>query len=263
MIKNTQKTIGLISLLLAFGVSAPALATAPTRPTPGNYDDCIALVESDPAQALDYAQTLESETGGIAAMHCRGLALSALGRHDEAGALLFDLAERIPFADEGARADVYAQAADDFLAAENMSQARIAIDHAIEHAPDEADYHLTRARLLALDGEWEAVRNDLSAALAENPNSAAALTLRATANRTLGHPQAAMVDIDHAIELAPHSLDALLERGRVRAAMGNVADARLDWEALIRYAKATGRSDDPAAKAAQTYLTQSPTPATP
>lgn len=263
MTKNAQKTIGLVSLFFALGVSAPALATAPTKPTPGNYDDCIALVESDPAQALEYAQTLETETGGIAALHCKGLALSALGRHDEAGALLFDLAERIPFADEGARADVYAQAADDFLVAENMSQARIAIDHAIEHAPAEAAYHLTRARLLALDGEWEAVRDDLSAALAENPNSAAALTLRATANRTLGHPQAAMVDIEHAVALAPHSLDTLLERGRVRAAMGNVAEARLDWEALIGYAKATGRRDDPAAKAAEAYLTQSPKPVTP
>lgn len=263
MTKNALKMIELVALLFALGVSAPAHATEAAEPTPGNYDDCIALVESDPAQALDYAQTLETETGGIAAMHCKGLALSALGRHDEAGALLFDLAERIPFADENARADVYAQAADDFLAAENMSQARLAIDHAIEHAPEVADYRVTRARLQALDGEWEAVRDDLSAALAENPNSAAALTLRATANRTLGHPQAAMVDIEHAVELAPHSLDALLERGRVRAAQGNVAEARLDWEALIRYAKATGRSDDPAAKAAQTYLTQSPAPVTP
>lgn len=245
-------------------LALPALAqTDAATAAADSYDDCVALIDSDPARALDYAQQMEKQTGGIAAIHCKGLALAAIGRHEEAGEVLYDLAERIPFADGTARAEVYAQAADDFMQSDNHDMTRLAIDGAIEQDPAESDYRLTRARLRALDKDWTGVRDDLSEALAENPNLVSALTLRATANRLLGYPKAAIVDADHAVEFSPHNLDALLERGRVRSALGNIAGARTDWEDLVRYAQKTGRSSDPAVDLAKSYLAEVPSTATP
>lgn len=266
MMKNRHPSLRL-SLVVAFAMAAfsmPAYAQPDEAPAgTASYDDCVALIDNDPAKALAYAQRMEKQTGGVAAMHCKGLALAALGRHEEAGEVLYDLAERIPFADETARAEVYAQAADDFMQADNHELARLALDGAIERDPTMPDYRVTRARLRALDKDWTGVRDDLSEALAENPNLVSALTLRASANRLLGYPKAALVDTDHAVGISPHNLDALLERGRVRSALGNVAGARTDWEDLIRFAKETGRSSDPAAQLATSYLAEAPSSTTP
>ena len=87
-------------------------------------------------------------------------------------------------------------------------------------------------------------------------NVAGYMLIRAAANRTLGYLRAALVDANNAVELNPHNLDALLERGLVHKALGDKASAWADWQAAVKYAKDTGREDDPAALAAAHYLSQ-------
>lgn len=246
-----------ISIFLAPLLVAAVLAAAPARAAP-NYEACADLAASDPDAALDMAQTLklmrgEDEAGG---MHCEALALVALGRPDDAAPVFYRLAERMLQADDGLRAPVYAQAGDAWALAGEPAQARRAYNDAIARMPGEPAYRVGRARMRALEENWEGVRDDAAEALAVDPYLIEALLLRAAANRVLGFPKAALVDAEKAVDLRPHDLEALVERGRVHLALGSRQAAWADWQSALDYAEATGRSDDPAAAAARQYLSR-------
>lgn len=258
-----MKNNALLSALLAslLFASGPVLAQEGEQgteaATPG-YDECLILVEEDAMRALNLAQTLklkrgDEEAGGL---HCEALALMGLNRPDEAGEAFFQLAERLTRADDTMRADIYAQAGDAWAIAGSYATAIRAFDNAIARMPDDAFYYTGRARVKAISGEWEGTRADAAEALARDPFSVEPLLLRSAANRALGHPRASLVDANHAVSLKPHDLEALLERGLVHRALGDRASALADWLALTRYAEETGRSGDPAAAAARTYLSE-------
>lgn len=252
--KNQLRLLFALSLLLA-----PAAASAQeTEAAPENYESRVALVESDASAALNLAQSLIMQRGEVEAggTHCKALALMELGRAREAGEAFYDLAERLLRADDALRSDVYAQAGDAFALSGDYSIAIRAYDNAIARMPESAPFYQGRARVKALAGEWEGAREDAAEALAIDPNFPAAMLIRAAANRTLGYPRAALVDANNAVELNPHNLDALLERGLVHKALGDKASAWADWQAAVKYAKDTGREDDPAALAAAHYLSQ-------
>ena len=252
-----------LAAILTLALAGPAIAApqdgaATHEEVKGqDYQSCTSLVETDAGKALAYARDWKAHHGGDAALHCEALALMALGHADEAAAAFSDLATRLGGAPASTQAEIYAQSGNAWALAANPAKAEKAFDEAIRLAPDEPDYRLGRARIRAIAGQWEGVRLDAGEALAEQPNSAEALTLRAAALRNLGYPKAALNDAERAVAIAPHNLDALLERGRVRAASGDVAGARSDWEDVIRFAKAMGRSSDPSASAAASALAQS------
>lgn len=235
-----------------------ALLAAPPARAEANYESCAALAERDPEAALNMAQTLklrrgEDEAGG---MHCEALALVAAGRPADAAPVFYELAERMVQAADELRAPVYAQAGDAFALAGNPAQARRSYEQAIARVPGDPQYRVGRARMRALEENWEGVREDAAEALALDPHLIEAMLLRAAANRVLGYPQAALVDANHAVDLRPHDLEAMVERGRVHLALGDRKSAWADWERALDYAEATGRGDDPAAAAARHYLSR-------
>jgi tetratricopeptide (TPR) repeat protein len=253
-----MKNPSALLLILSF-LFAPGMASAQeTSADPASYEACVALVESDAAAALDMAKTLKRQRGEVEAggSHCEALALMQLGRPAEAGDAFFNLAERLLRADDAMRSDIYAQAGDAWVLGGEYEPAIRAYDNAIARTPDKPDFYEGRARVKALAGKWEGARDDAAEALALDPNFTAAMLIRSAANRTLGYPRAALVDANHAVELNPHSLDALLERGLVHKALGDKASAWGDWSNAVKYAKETGREDDPAALAAAHYLSQ-------
>jgi len=224
-----------------------------------DYDHCVALVAEDAEAGLSYARNWQIglPDGSLAARHCEALALTALGRHHEAAVALSEVAltmddpsRNIP---RDARAQAYAQAADAWSLAGDYPKALTAINQALA-LDAEADYLMTRANIHALAKEWDDVRIDTGNILAELPTDADALALRATAYRNLGAVDAALADASRAVEIAPHHLSALLERGRDRAAKHDLAGARTDWEQVVAFAKKTGQEDDPRAVAAQAFL---------
>jgi tetratricopeptide (TPR) repeat protein len=257
MKNNTLPSMALAALLFA---PCAALAQAQGGEAsaidlPG-YDECLALVEEDAMRALDMAQAMKLQRGETeaGALHCEALALMGLNRPDEAGNAFFTLAERLTQADDTMRAEIYAQAGDAWAIAGSSASAIRAYDNAIARMPDEALYYTGRARVKAIAGNWEGTRADAAEALARNPFSVEPLLLRSAANRELGYPRAALVDANNAVDLKPHDLDALLERGLVHHALGDRANAFADWLAVTRYAEETGRSGHPAAQAARQYL---------
>ncbi|HEY4343605.1 MAG TPA: hypothetical protein VGN05_04615 [Parvibaculum sp.] len=221
----------------------------------GDYDTCVALVQSNAAKALTYARAWRPHAGAQApaALHCEALALSALGRAAEAATAFSQVALNMESAPKEARAEAYAQAADAWVLADDLARARTAIDQALALDPD-SQYLIARGNIRALAKDWEGARVDAGEVLAELPTSVDALTLRAAALRHLGYPKAALADAERAASIAPHDLAALLERGRLRVANGNVAGGRNDWADVVRFAKETGRPKDPSAEAARGYL---------
>ena len=224
-----------------------------------DYDKCLSLIDSDPNDALDYAQAWQSSTKEIslAARHCAALAMSALGRFQDSAILLSEVAiamdnkpNEVP---KEARAEAYAQVANAWVLAKDNKKALAAIDQALALDPD-ADYVMTRANIHALAKNWDAVRIDTGKVLAELPTDADALALRATAYRNLGVPQAALEDANRAIEIAPHNLTALLERGRTKAALHDMTGARADWQQVVAIARQTGQEKGAQAVAAQEFL---------
>jgi predicted Zn-dependent protease len=77
---------------------------------------------------------------------------------------------------------------------------------------------IDRARAYALISEWRKAEEDLSAALDKQPNDALILRLRAETRLQQSAFDLAEKDAEAAVALAPKSIDALLERGRVREA---------------------------------------------
>lgn len=241
----------------------PAAKPKPATPAPApaetsadqDYDICLELAADAPQNALDYAQSWLEESGNksLAAIHCKALALSGLGRDEEAAEALSAVALGMDAAPKPDRAEAYAQAADGWLIAGNLKRARAAIDQALALDPI-VDHLMARAGIRAAAKDWAGVRDDTSEVLAEAPTSPDALALRATAMRNLGEPQVALEDATRAVEIAPHNLNALLERGRSKAALLDMTGARADWKQVVALATDMGRTDDPRAAAARDFL---------
>ena len=255
----TRKILVLVPMIFmgALGGAPAAEKAKAAAPFKGDYDACLALNAKAPKEALDYA-TKWANAGGptqLAALHCKALALSDLGEHEEAAKVLSQVAlgmsaSSAPLADQ---AEAFSQVADAWFIAGNTKRARVAIDQALALHPT-AGYLMARANIRAFDKDWAGAREDVSLILSEEPNSAEALTLRATASRNLGSIASALADANRAVGIAPHNLSALLERGRTKAAAMDVVGARADWQAVVDTAVTMGRADDPRAEAAKVYL---------
>lgn len=244
------------AILLAVSWSATAaLAATGTEPPAQDYDTCVGLVESDAEAALSYARGWKEAVGpkALAARHCEALALSALGRHNDAAIVMSEVALAMESAPARDHAAAFAQVADAWSLAGDETRARVAIDQALALDPN-ADYLMQRANIRALAKDWDGVRLDTGEVLAELPTAADALALRASAYRNLGVPNAALEDANRALEIAPHNLSALLERGRVKAAQHDMVGARADWQSVVTYAGEMHREDDPRAVAAKAFL---------
>ncbi len=262
MQKNKQSLMkyavraGAILLGVAWGVTGAMAATTP-KPPAQDYDTCVELVGSNAEAALSYARGWEDAAGpkALAARHCEALALTALGRHHDAAIAMSEVALAMESTNAPAsdRAAAFGQVADAWSLAGDATRARVAIDQALALDPN-ADYLMQRANIRALAKDWDGVRLDTGEVLAELPSATDALALRAAAYRNLGVLAAALEDTNRAVDIAPHNLSALLERGRVKAAQHDMAGARADWQSVVTYAGEMHRKDDPRAVAAKAYL---------
>lgn len=255
MMTNRQTLIALLSLVAASMPASGTARAAEAEKPAADYDTCLDLVSQEPETGFDYAQKWIQSAGQktLAARHCQAVALSSMGRFDEAAVALSEVALGMEDAPKESRAEAFAQVADAWMLAGNSKRARVAIDQALALDPI-ANYLLVRADIRASEQDWEGAREDASAVLVDLPTSPDALTLRATASRNLGHTQSALADAARAVDIAPHNLSALLERGRIKAALLDMPGARADWQSVIDIAHDMNRDKDPRATAAATFL---------
>lgn len=206
------------ALLLPF-----ALMQASVSPADDRYAQCLALVDSDAERAYEEGMAWAAEGNALNAYRCAALALIAQNRIDEGARRLESLATASNPADTAIRAELFSQAGNAWLLAEEPTRARSAFTRAISTMSSTAaelpDLLIDRARAYAMEGDYRHSEEDLSAALDRRPNDALALRLRASARMHQSSFQLAEADANAALRLArteQERVDAALVLGHVR-----------------------------------------------
>ncbi len=196
------------------------------------YEHCLSMLNTDPAGANGFAETLEAAGGGDGALHCHGLAQVALG-NAETGATMMEALARASRAPAIARASLFDQAGQAWMIAGAADRAYVAATLALALSPDDPDLLIDRAMAGATLGRFAEAAADLDRALAIDPRRRDALVFRASALRQLNRLDQAEADIDHALALDEDDPEALLERGILRQRRGDRQGAQADWEHAI------------------------------
>ena len=207
-----------------------------------DYEQCMAMLPSDPEGANSFADAWEATGGGEGATHCHALALVALGDVAEGAGMLEKLAAS-SHAPAVARAAVYDQADQAWLMAGDPARALAAATLALSLSDEDADLLIDRSIASATLGHYEDAVDDLSHALELDPKRPDALTLRAAALRHTGRLDLAEDDVDRALAQDPDNPEAHLERGILRQRRGDRKGARADWLEAKTLAPDTPTSD--------------------
>jgi tetratricopeptide (TPR) repeat protein len=209
--------------MLAGGLTGGLAASA----TAGPYDDCVALIATDAAQAEVDAYRWEQAGGGAPAQHCRALALLEQGAERRAAELMVKIATDDRTLPDEVRSEMLVEAGEIYLGIGDIGFGQSAASRALLLAREPRAALALSARLKAAQGDWQGAANDLDGALARGEPDAELLVLRASARLRLGQRVAARSDLLWATEIAPDMASVWLERGVLEAA-GDGGDASRD-----------------------------------
>ena len=237
----------------------PARDPAPEpRPESEALTACLSLARNDPAAAVSYADDrLAAATAlDLAHLHhCRGVALSAQERFEDAADAFVAAREAAPPEQLTYRARLGAMAGNAALAAGDPEGALGAFDQATADAAGKGslagEIALDSARALVALGSEEEAAKALAAARAALPFEAEAWLLSATLSRRTGNLAAAQEQIERAVELDPRNREIGLEAGVVAALDGREDAARKSWRSVIE-----AGPESPQAEIARGYLAQ-------
>jgi tetratricopeptide (TPR) repeat protein len=233
---------------MAIPEPAEVAESLPIPPVPpriaegADYENCMAMLASDPAGADTFADAWEATGGGEGATHCHALAQIALGDVETGADMLEKLAANSK-ASAVARATVYGQADQAWLLAGDADRAYGAATLALSLSSDDADLLIDRATAAIALARWDDAADDVTRALEIDGKRSDALVLRGIARRQTGHLDQAQDDIDRAFALDPENPEAFLERGVLRQRRGDRAGAHQDWVEAMALAPDTPTSD--------------------
>ncbi len=244
-------------ILLMAAAAAATPVSAPVSVNEKRFADCVALVERDPAKAIEAAGNWRVEGGSILARQCLGLAYAAQQRWLPAMTAFEQAAQTAEAERDGRAGNLWVQAGNAALAASEAGKARTAFDAALASGQvkgaEAGEVHLDRARALFATGDARAARGDLDAALKLVPADPLAWLLSATLARKTGDLTRAQTDIAEAAKRSPDDASVALEAGNIAILSGANGAARTAWEAAVKNAP-----NSPAGKAAAEALKQLP-----
>jgi tetratricopeptide (TPR) repeat protein len=214
----SMKRLLLVTTCLLTSIAAHAQTSGMQSPA---YQECTSLATSNPAQALTKAEAWLKIDSGIAAHHCRAMALFGLRRFAEAGDALSAVRDMITPDNIGLRSYVARQTSQAYMNA-----------------------NITDKALAALGTQI----NDISTHRGDNANAAkltADLLLdRARLSVTYGKLEDAAKDLDHAVSLTPVNEEILLERAGVFEKLGDKSLAMSDAQAVIKLNNSNTKARD-------------------
>ncbi len=200
------------------------------------YDQCLALVTSDSAQAFEAALAWRDFGGGLPAQHCVARVLVSLENYEEGATRLEELAVQMRGYSAESRAEVLAEAGRAWTLAQKAERAYAAVTAGLQIDPTNVELLIDRSEILfGTQTYWDAL-DDLNRALELAPDRVDALIFRATTYRFLDVAELAMEDLERALTLAPDQPEALVERGMLRRLGGDDNGARADWLRAIQVA---------------------------
>lgn len=242
-------------LFLLAALQTAATPAGPAVSASARFDRCAALVRTDPAAAAVEASRWANAGGGIAAHQCAGLALTAQDKFAAAAGEFEAAATAAQSAHAATTAQLYAQAGNAWLAANDAAKARTALDTALLQGTltglQLGEARLDHARALVALDDMESARADIDLALQSAGDDPLAWLLSATLARRMGDPRRAATDIAEALKRSPDDASVQLEAGNIAALAGDAARAKEAWEAASRLAPNT-----PAGRNARAALAQ-------
>lgn len=191
-------------------LGAPALAADGFTQSPA-YKECTSLASTNPTLALEKADAWLKIDHGVAANHCRAMALYGLHRYQEAATALASVHDMVPRTDITLRSYVIRQEARAWVNAQRPDMGLAALSGQLSDMGTLKGDNATVARL-----------------------SAELLLDRARLRETYGQLDDAIQDLDHAVSLSPIDEDVLIERARVFHQLGDDALAKQDLQAVLR-----------------------------
>ena len=243
----------------------PPRETAEQQATPSPRSEylsqCLQLANSEPEDALDFAQAwrvqVESDLELAQSAHCLGLAMVRLERFAEAREVFEVASAEAPEGLPAYRARLAAMAGNAALADDKPATAEPLFAQAVTHATAAADgglvagLHADRARALVAAGRPEDAVEALASARAADPANARAWLLSATLSRRLERLGEAQEQIEQAAAIDPRNPAIGLEAGVIAALSGRDEDARRSFESVLLVAP-----DSAEANSARGYLEQ-------
>ncbi len=202
-----MKRLLLISTCLF--ITSPAFAQQASMQSPA-YRECSTLANSNPTQALAKADTWLKMDTGIAAQHCRAMALYGLRRFAEAGDALTAVRDMIAPENITLRSYVARQAANAMVGANKADQAVSLLTTQIN--------------------EISTMRTDNGIAAGVTSEL---LVERARIHTNFGKLDDAAKDLDHAVSLTPTNESVLMERSAVFEKLGDFALAKNDLKSVL------------------------------
>ncbi|MGH6893498.1 MAG: tetratricopeptide repeat protein [Dongiaceae bacterium] len=203
------------------------------------YQACMTLLERDPSGALDSAVEWEKQGGGDAARHCKALAMVRTGDVEDGALELERIAEALPQVKAPMAAKLFGQAGQAWVKAGNPQRALYAQNQGLRLNPQDVDLLVDRALTYGSSGMYFEALDDLNAAVDLTPDNPDIYAFRAAAYRQLDSPDLAAENVEQALKLSPSNPGALLERGYLRRAKGDLAGARSDWLTVIQVVPGT------------------------
>lgn len=231
---------------------------------PGRLSQCLSLARSDALAAEEQAEAWRAAAKGperVEASHCRGVALSTLGRWSEAVSSFTDARELTPSNELARKARLGAMAGNAALAGNDAAKADALFASAHNDAlaaPDPVlagDIATDRSRALVVLGRLDEAAKLLDGARAATLSNADTWLLSATLARRQGKLGEAQGFIEQAARLALPGSDISpeigLEAGVISVLSGREGAARKSWQSVIALAPSSAE-----ARTAQSYLDQ-------
>ena len=198
------------------------------------YQACMSLLDRDPAGALDSAVEWERQGGGDAARHCKALAMIRTGDVEDGALELERVAQAMPQVKAPLAAELFAQAGQAWIKAGNPQRALYAQNEGLKLNPKDVQLLIDRALTYGASGMYFEALDDLNVAVEIVPDDPDVYAMRAAAYRQLETLDLAEENIEQALKISPSHPGALLERGYLRRAKGDIEGARADWLTVIQ-----------------------------
>jgi tetratricopeptide (TPR) repeat protein len=208
-----------------------------------SYGQCMNLASTAAEDGVDYAKRWAAEDNTGAALHCEATSYLNLGRFAESAEIVIKLANTQPTGQEARKAALYGQAGQIWEQAGDLDKAAATYKLSLDIDPSNAQVWKNRAIAFARQKKWKDVIANLDYAHAVDYRNVDTLVLRATAYRYVEEWQRADNDISRALRLDPISVAAILERGNIKSARGNLDGALEDWTKVTALGLGTPQAD--------------------
>ncbi len=243
-------TISYLVATLLFSYSSQSFAQQADEE---RYGKCLDMAERAPDRAINMALVWQGEAGGVPARHCEAIGLFHLGEYSEAAIRFEKIAEDMRIgkdmpvrqekrivANKTLLAEMYGQAANAWLLADELVRAEAAVNTAMSLAEQNTqqmvDLMLDKAQIAAADGYFHVSLELVEKVMIMDKGRKDILLYAASSARGSEDYIKAQFYLDQFQDIFPDNITGYLERGNLEDALGHPGLARKSWIKVIELA---------------------------